>query len=239
MTTPLPSPRPLLTTLGAMLSLVPAARAQVSFDISPFASLYAPLGSMFVPGNCGGSPCGYANGGSPVPLGQTVALQKTIALGGHLTAWPTGRRWGIEATFAYAPSGVTMACRVPDCNAGHAVTASARVVVPVIGVTPARSFYLGAGIGLVALGGTAYEGVAGTTSISPTVGAGVELKLAAERSVRIEAEDYLFRPPFQFESCDASWGVCRVLPPNTGWTQQFQHTLILSVGWVFRGGGPR
>jgi hypothetical protein len=239
MTTALPSPRPLLTTLGAMLSLVPAARAQVPFDISPYAGLYAPLGSMFVPGNCGGSPCLYANGGSPVPSGQTVALQKTIALGGHLTAWPTGRRWGIEATFAYAPSGVTMACRVPDCNAGHAVTASARVVVPVIGVTSARSFYLGAGVGLVALGGAAYKGVAGTTSISPTVGAGVELKVASARSVRIEAEDYFFRPSFRFESCDASDGVCRVLPPNPGWTQQFQHTLFLSVGWVFRGGGPR
>jgi hypothetical protein len=230
---------PLLTTLGAMLSLLPAARAQVPFDISPYAGLYAPLGSMFVPGNCGGPPCGYANGGSPVPLGQTVALQTTIALGGHLTAWPMGRRWGIEATFAYAPSGVTMACRVSDCNAGHAVTASARVMVPVIGVTSSRSFYLGAGVGFVALGGTAYEGVAGTTSISPTVGAGLELKLASARSVRIEAEDYWFRPPFRNESCDASWGVCRVLPPFTGWTQRFQHTLILSVGWVFRGGGPR
>jgi opacity protein-like surface antigen len=234
-----PPIRSLFAVIVLLLGAWATARAQVSFDISPYASLYAPLGSMFVPGNCGGSPCGYANGGSPVPLGQTVALQKTIALGGHLTAWPTGRSWGIEATVAYAPSGVTMACRVPDCNAGHAVTASARVVVPVIGVTSARSFYLGAGVGLVALGGTAYKGVAGTTSISPTVGAGVELKVASARSVRIEAEDYFFRPSFRFESCDASDGVCRVLPPNTGWTQQFQHTLILSVGWVFRGGGPR
>ena len=237
MTTPLRSGQPLLITLGAMLSLLPATRAQVPFDISPFAGLYAPLGSMFV---CGRYPCGYSNGGVPVPPAQTIALQKTIALGGHLTAWPTGRRWGIEATFAYAPSGVTMACRVSDCNAGNAVTASARLVVPVIGVTSSPSFYLGAGVGLVALGGTAYAGVAGTTSINPTVGAGVELKLASARAVRIEAEYYMFRPPFRLESCDASWGICRVLPPsNSGWSQQFQHTLILSVGWVVRGGGPR
>jgi len=33
--------------------------------------------------------------------------------------------------------------------------------------------------------------------------------------------------------------VCRVLPPNASWTQQFQHSVILSIGWVFRGGGPR
>ncbi len=150
-----------------------------------------------------------------------------------------GAALGHRGDVRLRPSGVTMACRVSDCNAGHAVTASARGVVPVIGVTSARSFYLGAGVGLVALGGTAYEGVAGTTSISPTVGAGLELKLASARSVRIEAEDYWFRPPFRSESCDASWGVCRVLPPFTGWTQRFQHTLILSVGWVFRGGGPR
>ena len=238
MTTPLRSGQPFLITLGAMLSLLPATRAQVPFDISPFASLYAPLGNMFVAGNCGGSPCGYPNGGSAAPLGQTVALQKTIALGGHLTTWPTGRRWGIEATFAYAPSGVTMACRMGGCNGGHAVTASARVVVPVIGATSARSFYLGAGVGLVGLGGIAYAGVTGTTSISPTVGAGLELKVASARSVRIEAEDYMFRPPFRLASCDASWGVCRVLPPNN-WPQQFQHTVILSVGWVFRDGGSR
>lgn len=241
---PLLSRPPLLITLGAMLSLLPAARAQVSFDISPYAGLFVPLRSMFV---CGGSSCGYATGGVFPPAGglPTVALQKTIALGSHLTVWPTGRRWGIEATFAYAPSGVTMVCRVADCNAGHAVTASARIVMPVIGGTSSRSFYLGAGVGLVALGGTAYNGVAGTTTISPTVGAGVELKLASARSVRIEAEVYLFRPPFRLESCDASYGLCRVLPiPNAFatqqfWTEQFQHTLILSVGWVFRGGGPR
>src|SRR5260370_2608581 len=227
MTTPFRSRQPLLITLGAMLCLLPATRAQVPFDISPYAALYAPLGSMFVCG--GGYTCGYPNGGVAVPLGQPVALQKTIALGSHLTVWPT-RRWGIEATFAYAPRGVTMACRVPACNAGHAVTASARVVVPVIGVTSPRSFYLGAGVGLVALGGTAYEGVAGTTSISPTVGAGVELKFASARSVRIEAEVYLFRPPFRLESCDASNGVCRVRPPpnefspNTLCAQLFQNT---------------
>src|SRR5258708_33256770 len=107
------------------------------------------------PGGTAAPPFGYPNGGVAVPLGQPVALQKTIALGSHLTVWPA-RRFGIEATFAYAPSGVTMACRVPDCNAGHAVTASARIVVPAIGVTSSRCFYLGAGVGLVALGGTAY-----------------------------------------------------------------------------------
>jgi hypothetical protein len=188
---------------------------------------------MFV---CGRPACGWDGATAPTPQpGQGVALQKTIAVGGRVTVWPA-RRFGIEATFGYAPSGVTIGCRVPDCNAGNAVMASARVVVPVIGVTSARSFYLGAGVGLVALGGTAYEGVAGTTSIRPTVGGGVELKVASARSVRIEADVYLFRPHFRLEACDASWGICRVLPPNnTGWNQQFQHTVILSIGWVFRG----
>ena len=238
MTTPWRSRHPLSITLGAMLSLLPGARAQVPFDISPFAGAYAPLGSMYVPGNCGGSPCGYPNGGSWVPLGQTVALQNTIALGSHLTVWPTGH-WGIEATVAYAPSGVTMACRVGGCNAGHALTASARIVVPVIGVTSPRAFYLGAGLGLVALGGNAYVDVAGTTRVSATVAARSELKLASARSVRIEAEMYLFGPPSRNEGCNASYGICRVLPPayGSGWTQQLQHTVIFSVGWVFR--GPR
>src|SRR5258708_5373925 len=111
MTTPLRSRQPLLIPLGAMLSLLPATRAQVPFDISPYAALYAPLGSKFVCG--GGYPCGYPNGGVAVPLGQPVALQKTIALGSHLTVWPA-RRFGIEAPFAYGPSGVRMAGRMPD-----------------------------------------------------------------------------------------------------------------------------
>ena len=251
MTTPLLSRRRLLTTLAAMLSLLPASRAQgqaapkgplgipsMPYDISVYAGLFAPLGSMFVPGNCGGYPCGYANGGSPAPLGQTVALQTTIAVGSHVTVWPV-TRFGIEASFAYAPSGVTMACRVSACNAGHVVIASAKVVVPLIGAPSRRSFYLGGGVALVGLGGNAYEGVAGTTSVARTVGAGLELWAKSAAPVRIAAEVYLFRPPFRLESCDASYGICRVLPPNGGWTQQSQHTVILSVGWVVRGGGPR
>lgn len=217
-----------MTTLSALLSLLPNARAQVPLDISPYAGSFVPIRSMFVQNNPLVPWDGYGTG-------TTVALQKTIAVGGRLTVWPE-RRFGIEATFGYAPSGFTgLGCRVPACNEGHVVTASAKVVVPLIGVTSRRSFYLGGGVGLVDLGGRAYNGVAVTTSVAGIVGAGVELKVASGGAVRIEADDYLFRPRFRFESCDQSDGVCRVL----SWKQPFQHAVILSIGWVFRGGGSR
>ncbi|HVH32268.1 MAG TPA: hypothetical protein VNA31_11505 [bacterium] len=236
--------QPLVITLGAMLSLLPTTRADgqaapegpaipsMPFDISPYAGVFAPLGSMFVPGNCGASPCRYQSQGLGPP---TVALQTTIAVGSQLTVWPKGR-WGIEATLAYAPSGVTMGCRVSDCNAGHVVVASAKVVVPLIGGPSRRSFYVGGGVGFVGLGGKAYNGVDGTTSVAGTMAAGVELWATSAAPVRIVAEAYLFRPPFRLETCDASDGVCRLLPP-TSWTEQLQHPVILSIGWVFRGGG--
>src|SRR5881396_3006792 len=95
--------------------------------------------------------------------------QATIALGGRLTVWPT-RPFGVEATFGYAPSGVTMGCRVSDCNAGHVVTGSAKVVVRPIGADSPRSFRVGGGIGIIGLGGTAYDGVATAASVAGTVG---------------------------------------------------------------------
>jgi hypothetical protein len=100
---------------------------------------------------------------------------------------------------------------VGGCNQGHVVTASAKVVVPLIAVGSLRSFYLGAGVGLVTLGGRAYEGLVVARSGAGTVGAGWERKSASAWSLRIEAEDYVFRPHFYLDSCDASWGVCRVI----------------------------
>lgn len=222
MTAPLISRQPLLITLGAMLSLLPATSAQVLFDVSPYAGFYLPLGSMFV--WTGPQPYGDQWGN-----GSTVALQKASAFGSHLTVWPV-ERFGIEATIGYAPSGVTWRCRVGGCGDGHAVTASAKAVA-LIGGPSRRSFYLGGGVGGVALGGYAYEGVAGTTSVAGTMGAGVELMAASAAPVRIEAEVYLFRPPFRLETCNASNAVCRLLVPS--WKQQFQHAVILSIGWVF------
>src|SRR5260370_38551750 len=103
MITPLRSGQTLLIPLGAMLSLLPATRAQVPFDISPYAGLYAPLGSLFVPGNCGGASCRYPIGGGAGQLGQTVALQQTMALRTHQKIGPP-RPWGVEGTVASASS---------------------------------------------------------------------------------------------------------------------------------------
>lgn len=79
-----------------MLSLVRATSAQVSFEISPYAGLSVPLRSMFVQNIPVQVP--YDQYGT----GATVALKKTIAVGGHLTVWAV-RRFGIETTLGYAP----------------------------------------------------------------------------------------------------------------------------------------
>src|SRR5207249_11103456 len=147
-------------------------------------------------------------------------------VGGRLTVWRT-RPFGVEATFGYAPSGVSMGCRVSDCNAGHVVTGSAKVVVRPIGADSPRSFRVGGGIGIIGLGGTAYDGVATAASVAGTVGAGVTVKLGRSRSVRLEAEEYWFRPHL------------RALIPTSGsdpqipWKQLFQNVLILSIGLMF------
>lgn len=226
------SRQPLLTVLGALLSLLPAARAQVSFDIAPYVGFSVPLRSMFVEKPPVSQPFDQYG------TGATVALQKTIAVGTHLTVWPA-RRFGLEATFGYAPSGVTMGCRslAGGCNQGHVVTASAKVVVPLSAAGSLRSFYVGAGVGLVDLGGPAYEGLAVATSGAGTVAAGWERKSASAWSVRIEAEDYVFLPHFQENSCSTNWAVCRVI--FYGWGQQLQHGVILSIGLVFHSRGPQ
>jgi hypothetical protein len=92
------SRRPLLTTLGALPSLLPAARVQVSFDMSPYVGFSVPLRSMFVQRPPVQVP--YDKYGT----GATVAPQKTIAVGTHLRVGPA-RRFGLEATFGYAPAG--------------------------------------------------------------------------------------------------------------------------------------
>jgi len=214
-----------------MLTLLPAARAQLAVDVSPYAGFFVPLRNFLVPTTPPPLPVVY-HGTGP------VALQKTIALGGRLTVWPT-RPFGVEATFGYAPSGVTMGCRVSDCNAGHVVTGSAKVVVRPIGADSPRSFRVGGGIGIIGLGGTAYDGVATAASVAGTVGAGVTVKLGRSRSVRLEAEEYWFRPHLRAEWCDASNGVCRALIPTSGsdpqipWKQLFQNVVILSIGLMF------
>ena len=220
----LPAYRSALIALGAMLGLVTVTKAQVFFDISPYAGFYVPLRSMLVPSNPPQQNYGYAPGGP-------VTQQRTLALGAHLTVWSAGR-FGVEATFGYAPSGVTIGCRVLACNAGHVVTGSAKLVVPLIGVTSQRSFYVGGGAGMVGHGGPAYIGVTNTTSVAGTVGAGLALKLWSSGSLRVEAEDYLFRPHLGWQECNASYAVCRALVGS--WNQQFQHDVILSIGLVFR-----
>lgn len=175
---------PVVAALGAIITLMPRATEQVTFEVAPYAGVCVPLGSMLRP-----SPP------SQVFIGQTgvvtlVAQCKTVALGGHVTAW-LAPRLGVEGTAGYAPSGVN----VGALNDGHVMMGSGRlVVVPLTFLGVLSSFHISGGVGIVNHGGAAYDGVGGATRAAPTVGVGVAVRVGDSRLLRIDVEDAWFRP---------------------------------------------
>ena len=224
--------RPVVAALAATLTLLPGAVAQVVFDVAPYAGYYLPRGAMLRPAPPSqGISDPYAYNGF-VP---SVAQRNAFALGGHATAW-LAPRLGLEGTLSYAPSGVIWWCRVSGCDGGHVITGSAKVVVSPIVVNALHAFHIGVGVGFDNHGGEAYHGVGGGTRVAPTVGAGIAVKVGASRLLRIDAEEYWFRPHLhQQGDCNHSNSVCVALldsPTIAG----FERDVILSIGLVFRTG---
>jgi hypothetical protein len=213
-----------VAALAAIITLLPGATAQVTFEVAPYAGVYVPLGSMLRP-----SPPSQEFTNNYGPAVTSVAQRTTHALGGHVTAW-LASHLGVEGTVSYAPSGVNIGA-VSD---GRVMTGSAKlVVVPLTFLGGLFTFHVSGGVGFVDHGGAAYEAVGGATSAAPTVGAGITVKVADSRLLRIDAEDAWFRPHLYLQSgCIHVDAVCRALQqPNT---PGFQHDMILSVGLAFR-----
>ena len=220
-------PRPylvILTTLGAEL-IAPSARAQRSLDFVPYLGFYVPTANMMDPAFAG------------VPA---MTQRSSVIVGGRVTWW-LPNHVGIEGTLGYAPSSVDPRATYECCNAAHVITASARVLAPLVVVDGSPLFRVGGGMGVVSHGGRAYANTSGATSIAGIASAGMTLKLGhAPFMLRLDAEDYLFNSHLGAEpGCDRGGytGFCgQLLRASGAFKPQFQNDVVLSAGLAFTHG---
>lgn len=216
--------RPVVAALATIITLLPEATAQVTFEVAPYVGLYLPLGSMLRPS----PPSQYFfDFGFPK---TSVRQQSQVALGGRVTTW-LARRLGLEGTWSYARSGVNFGAN----NEGYVMAESARLMLVPLTFLGVRSFHVGGGVGIVDHGGTAYEGVLGGTSVAPTVSAGIAVEMGPSQLLQIDAQDAWFRPHLRQQSsypCTRYYAVCKALQQST--MPGFQHDVILSFGLAFR-----
>ena len=216
--------RAVLAALGATFVVTVPAAAQTHVDVVPYVGLYVPTASMV-----SGDSSGF----------QPVTQEATFALGARLTVGlPSGL--SIESTFGYAPSSVNSAATYDCCNAAHVFIASNRVLVPVVLGGPVL-LRLGGGLGLVAHGGRAYIHTGGATVLAGVASGGLAIKLYESRlTLRLDAEDYVFKPDLSAEpGCDRGGytGVCGHLMRSTGYKSPLQNDLVLSAGLALSPGG--
>jgi hypothetical protein len=214
----------ILTALGAALIAAPSAPAQRGLDFVPFAGFYAPTTNMM----------------NPAFPGVPAMTQRSSVLGGRVTWWLPSRV-GIEGTLAYAPSNVNPSATYDCCDAAHVITASARVLAPVLSVGGSPLLRVGGGMGVVSHGGRAYANTSGATSIAGIASAGMALRLGpTPLMLRLDAEDYLFKPHLGAQpGCDRAGytGFCgQLLRAPTAFKPQFQNDVVLSVGLAFAAG---
>jgi len=217
----------LWAALGAVFVVTSAAAAQVALELAPYAGVYIPTQPLV-----DGFP-------SCCHLEASLKQNPSVTLGGRLTVW-WASRLGLEGTFAYSPSGVSVGGftqPVADSSA-HVTTVSVRMVVRMSPTGGSPWFRQGGGIGGVFLGGGAYESVGGLGRFAGVVSAGTAFKLgrgASALSLRLDAEEYLSAARLDAISgstpCHLHYllSVCEVistLPP----TRKFTDDLVLSVG---------
>lgn len=215
----------ILTTLGTALLAAPSAPAQHRLDFVPYVGFYVPTTNMMNPAFVG------------VPA---MTQQSSIILGGRVTWWLPSHV-GIEGTLGYAPSNVDPGATYGCCNAAHVITASARVLAPLLLAGGAPLLRVGGGMGVVAHGGRAYANTSGATSIAGIASVGLAFPLGpTPLRLRLDVEDYLFNAHLGAEpGCDRGGytGFCgQLLRASGAFKPQFQHDVVLSVGLAFARG---
>jgi hypothetical protein len=216
-----------VVALAAIFTLLPGAPAQVPFEVAPYVGYYLPSGSMLLP-----APPSQMFTNPYGPAVTSVVQGRTVAFGGHVTAW-LAPRLGLEATLSYAPSGVNLYA-VKD---GYVATGGAKLVVVPLTFLGVLSFHVSGGVGFVDHNGSAYADVGGTTRAVPTVGAGIAVRAGGSRVLRIDVQHFSFRPHLYVQGCIHTYAMCNALrQPNI---PGFQHDVILSIGLGFRIGGTR
>jgi len=215
--------QPVLAALGATFVVAVPAATQSHLDIVPYVGRYVPMASM-------------VSGDSFVV--PPVTQQATFALGARVTVWlPSGL--GVESTFGYAPSSVNSGATYDCCNAAHVFIASNRVLVPVVVNGPVL-LRLGGGLGLIAHRGRAWIHTGGATALAGVASGGLAIRLHGSRlTLRLDAEDYVFKPDLSAEpGCDRAGytGVCGHIRRLTGYRSPLQNDLVLSAGLALSSG---
>jgi hypothetical protein len=202
--------RSAFTALCGLFAFTPSEAAQVRFDFVPYAGLYIPTSKVF------------DQFLSECSCQVSIKHKTNFILGGRVTLWWPSRV-GVEGTFGYSPSGVTLAASgfgSKDTSA-HVITASAKILVRVSPPGAPTSFHVGGGLGLVGHGGDAY-GTSGMTRFGGILGAGVAFKAGSLLALRLDAEDHLYNAHFSSGGTSKS-------------DYKFQNDLVLSVGLAVGG----
>ena len=215
-----PPTRPTFALLALACTLSVAGRAQIEGDLVPYAGLYLPTTSVTY---------------------QGPTQRASPTLGARGTVWLL-HRMGIEGTVNYAPSSLTGPMPVSPSSA-YVVARSAKLLVRLNGPSANTLFHVGAGPARVRYGGPAYCGcndvylqMSGSTFDGWVAAAGALFNPSRLISLRLDAEDYMFRAYFACRNGGHSPGVCNYGFP---YTYKRQNDLVVSLGAALRLGGRR
>ena len=191
------------------------SRAQGELDLVPYAGLYLPTASV---------------------MDNGPKQQASPTLGTRVTMW-LSRRAGIEGTLNYALSSLTGPMPV-NPSAAHVTALSAKLLVRLNPPGAKTAVHVGGGWGRVGYGGPAYCGCndlylqgSGTTFSSWIAAVGAAFRPGRSISLRLDAEDYVFRTYFACRSGGHSPGVCNY---GTAYSHKLQNDLVVSLGAAIR-----
>lgn len=193
----------LVVLLGAGGPITLAGQ-QSPIEITPYAGVYMPTTSV-------------VSQFEPLCSCDVSLKQKPAFLVGTRVLFWVNPRLGVEASMAYSGSGIQAEASglgTADTTA-DVVLGTARIVARLNHPDASTGFLAGVGLGIVAHGGDAYDGVTGTTDLGASVMFGVRSVIGPHLTVRLELEDYLY---------SASFG------PNPSTDSKFQHDLVVSLG---------
>jgi opacity protein-like surface antigen len=114
-----------------------------------------------------------------------------IATGARVNWW-FSRRWGIEGSFAYAPSALNFSFGFdPWTPAEAAIVAGTLRGLVRFPVGSATTLHAGSGVGVLHRGGEGYELLGTMTDLSLVGAAGIRVSVSSALALRVDVEDYL------------------------------------------------
>ncbi len=199
----------LAVLMGAPICLA----AQGKAEFIPFVGLYLPAGNV-------------------VDESGVTLKHNTAFVFGLRLAMQVADRVGVEGSFGYTPSGVTItAAGVGGADtSAHVILASGRVLFGVGPRTGSTSWHVLTGLSVIAHGGDVYDALkagagslSGATDIGGVVGIGGKFKVGSSIAVRVDVEDNLYSAKFNLGGTNSQ--------------SKFQNDIVASMGLVVRLGG--